>query len=184
MSRFLINDLLRRDGAVPAPFILPVSATITESHTRRHGYDETLEVFSRPLMSKAAGRYRFGKEAIAEDGRRCNFEFSGYEAMLPAWRYPDLTRHVEYVFDIVRETLEKQMRAEARLLHAWRLVRARLKEVIEGPDAEIDRIIRSVRDTGGLVSGKLKKQFPILNDEALGAQVREIVVDGLRTLDP
>ncbi|MFT4103565.1 MAG: Fic family protein, partial [Burkholderiaceae bacterium] len=40
ISRFLINDVLRRDGAVPEPFILPVSATITSSVIKRRGYDQ------------------------------------------------------------------------------------------------------------------------------------------------
>lgn len=30
IHRFIVNDVLRRDGAVPRPFILPISAVITE----------------------------------------------------------------------------------------------------------------------------------------------------------
>lgn len=179
VSRFLINDMLRRDGAVPAPFILPVSATITQSHSRRHEYDEVLEVLSRPLMQRSQGNYAFGKTVVAEDGRETNFEFSGYDMLLPAWQYPDLTRHVEYVFDIVKQTLEEQMREEAQLLRTWHRIREQIKEVVEGPDMEIDRIIRSVRDTGGQISGKLKKQFPVLEDPAIGGQISAIVLGAL-----
>jgi Fic family protein len=53
ISRFLVNDVLRRDGAVPAPFILPISATITNSSKERVGYDPALEHFSRPLMQNS-----------------------------------------------------------------------------------------------------------------------------------
>ena len=51
ISRFIINDVLRRDKAVPAPFILPVSATITSTVVNRRGYDQVLELFSRPLVA-------------------------------------------------------------------------------------------------------------------------------------
>lgn len=50
ISRFLINDVLRRDGVLPAPIILPVSATITHSTQNKAAYDRVLERFSRPLM--------------------------------------------------------------------------------------------------------------------------------------
>jgi hypothetical protein len=43
--------------------------------------------------------------------------------------------------------------------------------VIEGPDGDIDRIIRSVRENGGKVSNKLIKTFPSLADEALAAEL-------------
>jgi hypothetical protein len=54
MSRFLINDVLRRDQAIAAPFILPVSATIASTAISRRGYDRVLELFSRPLMRRYA----------------------------------------------------------------------------------------------------------------------------------
>ncbi|MBP1207287.1 DNA-binding XRE family transcriptional regulator [Duganella sp. 1411] len=48
ISRFLVNDILRRDGAVPAPFIIPISATITDNSRERAGYDRALEALSKP----------------------------------------------------------------------------------------------------------------------------------------
>ncbi|KQU73452.1 MULTISPECIES: Fic family protein [unclassified Rhizobacter] len=171
ISRFLINDTLRRDGAVAAPFILPVSSTIISSVVRRRGYDEVLELFSRPLMRKYAEAWRFGADEVADDGVRSNFRFDAYDDALPAWRYPDLTDHVEYLAEIVQSTLEQEMRKEARHLRSLRRARERVKQVIEGPDADIDRIIRSVRDNGGLVSNKLKKEFPALLQESLAVEV-------------
>jgi hypothetical protein len=171
ISRFLVNDVLRRDGAVPEPFILPVSATITSSVIKRRGYDQVLELFSLPLMRRYADAWRFGPEQLAEDGVRYNLQFDGYADALNAWRYPDLTDHVEYIADIVRVTIEQEMRKEAGYLRSLRLARERVKQVIEGPDTDIDRIIRSVRDNGGKVSNKLAKEFPALADEAIAAEL-------------
>lgn len=171
ISRFLINDVLRRDGAIPEPFILPVSATITSSVINRRGYDHVLELFSQPLMRKYAEAWRFGAEQVAEDGVHFNLRFDAYRDALPAWRYPDMTDHVEYLFDVVRVAIEQEMRKEAGYLRSLRLARERVKQVIEGPDGDIDRIIRSVRDNGGKISNKLVKEIPALADENLAAEV-------------
>ena len=171
ISRFLVNDVLRRGGAVPEPFILPVSATITSSVVKRRGYDQVLELFSLPFMRRYANAWRFGAEQLAEDGVRYNLQFDGYADALHAWRYPDLTDHVEYLADIVRVTIEQEMRKEAGTLRGLRLARERVKQVIEGPDTDIDRIIRSVRDNGGQVSNTLAKEFPALADDATAAEL-------------
>lgn len=171
ISRFLVNDVLRRDGAVPEPFILPVSATITSSVINRRGYDQVLELFSRPLMRKYAYAWKFGAEQVAEDGVHFNLQFDAYDDALPAWRYPDMTDHVEYLAEVVRITIEHEMHKEAGYLRSLRLARERVKQVIEGPDGDIDRIIRSVRENGGKVSNKLLKEIPALADDHLAAEV-------------
>ncbi len=175
ISRFLINDVLRRDHAIPAPFILPVSATITSTVVNRRGYDQVLELLSRPLMRKYAEAWRFGAEQVAEDGVHYNLQFDAYEDALPAWRYPDMTDHVEYLAQVVQSTIEQEMRNEARHLRSLRKARERVKQVIEGPDGDIDRIIRSVRESGGKVSNKLLKEFPAFADKDLAAQAVEAI---------
>jgi hypothetical protein len=50
-----------------------------------------------------------------------------------------------------------------------------VKNVIQGPDADIDRIIRSVRENGGQLSNKLKKAYPQLVDADIGAEVLAVI---------
>ena len=175
ISRFLINDMLRRDHAIPAPFILPVSATITSTVINRRGYDQVLELFSRPLMRKYAQAWRFGAEQVAQDGVHYNLRFDAYQDALPAWRYPDMTDHVEYLAQVVQPTIEQEMRKEAGYLRSLRTARERVKQVIEGPDGDIDRIIRSVRENGVKVSSKLLKEIPALVDEDLIAELVTVI---------
>ncbi len=175
ISRFLINDVLRRDGALPAPFILPVSATITSSSANRRSYDQILEIFSKPFMRKYQNLYTFGPEQIAEDGIRYNLIFSAYNDASKAWRYPDLTEHTEYMAHIVELTLDQEMRKEARYLRSARAARSEIKEVVEGPDSDIDRIIRSVLNNNGQISNKLKKDFPFLADAGISIEIVNIV---------
>eukprot|EP01133_Synstelium_polycarpum_P020967 gene20967-25175_t len=171
ISRFLVNDVLRRDGAVPAPFILPISATITNKTQQRAGYDRALETLSRPLISMYQENYHFGDEYTCPDGVRSNFHFDAYDDALPTWRYPDLTHQSEYLGDVIRLTIEVEMSKEASYLRDIERARDGVKDHLEGPNSDIDQIIRSVRDNGWKVSNKLIKTFPPLADLLLAEAV-------------
>jgi Fic family protein len=175
IHRFLINDSLQRDRAIPHGVILPVSATITSSTAFRAGYDRTLESFSRPFMQRYAGRYRFGETVTCEDGTRSNFIFDDYQDALAAWRYPDLTEHALYTARVIEHTIRTEMADEARVLLGFELAQERLKEVIEMPNQDANRIIRALKDNGWRISGKLKKEFPRLEHELTALQVVEAV---------
>jgi hypothetical protein len=178
ISRFLINDVLRRDGAVPAPIILPVSATITQSTRDRAAYDKVLERFSRPLMKHYADQYSFGKTETADDGVEFNLHFRAYDDALPAWRYPDFTAHVSYLADVIDVTLRHEMRNEARFLHANDTARRAIKNFLEAPDNDLDSIIRSVRQNGNSISNSLRKRYPLLDERPnLAAQIVNAITE-------
>lgn len=171
IHRFLINDILRRDGAVPEPYILPISATITQSPVERAHYDQILDVFSKPLMKQFSSACEFGRMKTYPDGIESDFEFVSYPTAAPTWRYPDLTSHVEYIADIIDKTIREEMTNEARILRDWDRARSAVKIVLDGPDRDIDRIIRSLRDNNGVVSNSLRKQFPVLEDSEVAGEV-------------
>ncbi|EJM34798.1 hypothetical protein PMI26_05602 [Pseudomonas sp. GM33] len=171
IHRFLINDTLIRDKAVPDGVILPVSATITSSIDFRAGYDRTLEVFSRPFMRRYAAAYGFGELVTYEDGTPSNFIFDEYKDAGFAWRYPDLTEHVLYTARVVEHTIRTEMADEARVLVIFQRAQEQLKEVLEMPDQDANRIIRSIKENGWVVSGKLKKGYPQLEDEGMAQRV-------------
>ena len=177
IHRFLINDTLIRDKAVPDGVTLPVSATIAGSIDLRARYDRTLEVFSQPFMQRYAASYRFGELTVYEDGTRSNLVFHDYDDAQFAWRYPDLTEHVLYTAQVVAHTVRSEMADEARVLVIFQRAQERLKEVLEMPDQDANRIIRALRDNGWQVSGKLKKTYPQLDD----ARRAELVVQAVRS---
>ncbi|TIC80348.1 Fic family protein [Crenobacter intestini] len=185
ISRFLINDVLRRDGQVPAPIILPISATITHSTRNRADYDRVLERFSRPLLQRYSQHYRFAESIEAEDGVVFNFHFDAYEDARPAWAYPDLTAHVAYLAQVVDQTLSLEMRDEARFLQANERSRHGIKHVLEAPDADLDVIIRSIRENNNRVSNKLLKRYPLLEkNPALAEKIAGIVQDAFSASAP
>lgn len=171
ISRFLVNDVLRRDGAVPAPFILPISSTITNSSRERVGYDHALEHFSKPLMQRYGDQACFGAARPHEDGVQSDFWFDAYDDALPVWRYPDLTFQSEYLGHVVRVTIEEEMSREAMFLRNIERAREGVKNWLEGPNTDIDRIIRAIQNSGWKVSNNLRKQFPQLNDEQLAGHI-------------
>jgi hypothetical protein len=171
IHRFLINDTLLRDKAIPDGVILPISATITSSVDFRAGYDRTLDVFSRRFMQRYAASYRFGELVTYQDGTPSNFYFDEYEDACFAWCYPDLTEHVLYISRIVQHTVHKEMADEAKVLVIFQKAQERLKDVLEMPDQDANRIIRSLKENGWQVSGKLQKQYPSLADASRAERV-------------
>ncbi|QDQ29281.1 Fic family protein [Chitinimonas arctica] len=175
VHRFLINDVLRRDNAIPAPYILPISATIMHSPADRAKYDEVLDVFSKPFMRLYGSSCGTGKVQTYPDGIESDFVFHAYGDAGPAWRYPDFTSHVEYIGDVIERTIKQEMTNEARMLQSWGRARVAVKEVLDGPNSDIDRIIRSLQENKWLASNALKKQFPMLLDKDLVQDVIEAV---------
>lgn len=166
VHRFLINDLLRRDGVVKEPMILPVSSLITRDSAERRAYDRILDTISRPLMGVLAGSYEFAAvQTTHPDGIRSNFVFNGVAKARPVWRYLDLTRHVVYLADVLVRTIREDMREESRYLQRHAEARAAIKDIVEMPDIQIDRIIRSVDANQGKLSNVLANEVPLLAAE-------------------
>lgn len=183
IHRFLINDVLIRDQAVPDGVFLPVSTSITDSIELRAGYDRTLEVFSRPFMRRYADAYRFGDVITYEDGTRSNFIFDAYDDARWAWRYPDLTEHVEYTARLVEHTIRTEMADEVRVLLTFQCAQERLKSVLELPNQDANRIIRSLKENGWRVSGKLQAEYPQLRDESIAQRVVQAVQSAFENRD-
>lgn len=176
IHRFLINDVLRRDDAVPKPFILPISATITNKAQNRALYEATLELFSKPFMSRYSDDCVFRQDMdLYDDGIKSNFVFTAYQDAMPAWRYLDLTRHVEYLANLIDDTIRLEMRNEARLLRSWDKARNAVKDIVEGPDRDIDRIIRSIQGNNGQISNKLMSEFVVLTDKTIAEDIVMVI---------
>lgn len=176
VHRFLVNDVLRRDGAVQDPMILPVSSLISSDAAERRAYDRTLDEVSRPLMSTLAATYRFAEAPTTyPDGIRSNFVFEGVDSARHAWRCLDLSPHVGYMADVVQRTVREDMLEESRYLRSHGQARAAIKEILEMPDTQIDRVIRSVQSNQGKLSGALRSELPILEEPALWSDIVKAV---------
>ena len=182
LSRFLINDILGRDGFLPAPVILPVSAVISENATRRAAYDTALEHLSRPLMATMNAVCKFGATVQHEDGVESNLHVADWHRGLATWRYADLTFQSEYLVDVIRHSIVHGLKDEAVYLRRYDIAIGSLKEIIEGRDEDYATIIRSLV-TNLKVSAKLRKTYPgVFSDEGLVKRVERAVFKAFELL--
>jgi hypothetical protein len=176
VHRFLVNDVLRRDGVVQDPMILPVSSLITSDAAERRAYDRILDVVSRPLMRTLAETYRFAEIPTPyPDGISSNFVFEGSAGARHAWRYLDLSPHVAYMADVVERTIREDMLEESRYLRSHGQARSAVKEIVEMPDAQLDRVIRSIQSNKGELSAALRREVPILEQPGLWEEIVQAV---------
>ncbi len=181
VHRFLINDVLRRDGVIPDPVILPVSAVITDDVGERRGYERVLDQMSKPLMQGVREYVTFEPVQITyPDGVVSNFAFGGAEQAKPLWRYPDLGPHLVFLSNILGRTLTEQMREESRYLRRHTRARAALKEIVEMPDQQADRVLRSIEQNRGELSNVLAKEMPVLREPGMWSDIVEAVERAFR----
>jgi Fic family protein len=181
VHRFLINDILRRDEVVKAPMILPVSSLITSDPAERHRYDQILDEVSRPLMQSLAGLYEFETtQTTYADGIRSNFVFHGENNARHTWRLLDLTNHVVYLANILDRTIREDMREESLYIRNHTQARKAIKEIVEMPDVQIDRVIRSVESNQGKLSNVLSKEIPILQEAFIWEAIVKAIENAFR----
>ena len=73
------------------------------------------------------------------------------------------------------QNIHSEMVGEVRILVTFQRSQERLKEVLEMPDQGSTRIIRSLKENGWHVSGKLKQAYPQLEKQELAERVVEAV---------
>lgn len=178
VHRFLINDVLRRDGVIPDPVILPVSAVITADTGERRAYEQVLDQVSKPLMAVIRDKLEFAKvQTTYPDGVTSNFVFEAHDVARPIWRYPDLSPHVVYMSKVIARTITEQMREESKYLRSHHRAREAIKEIVEMPDHQADRLLRSMEQNQGKLSNVLAREMPVLSQpgvwEALAAAVNQ-----------
>lgn len=172
VHRFLVNDILRRDGVIPESVILPISAVISDDAGERRAYDNVLDQVSKPLMQAVREHTNFAPvQTTYLDGVVSNFEFQGAEYARPLWCFPDLGPHLVFLAHVIRRTLTEQMRDESRHLRRHSQARAALKEVVEMPDQQADRLLRSIEQNHGVLSNVLAKEMPVLSHSGVWDEI-------------
>ncbi|MBB2199485.1 Fic family protein [Gluconacetobacter sp. 1c LMG 22058] len=176
VHRFLINDILRRDGATPDDVILPVSVAINDDPTSRRAYDEVLDKISVPLMNQIRPHISFAsKPTTYPDGMESDLVFSEDGLARPNWRYANYAPHVIYMAEVINTTIVHHMRDEAVYLRNHDNARQALKEICEMPDGLADSIIRSV--TGNdedSVGRRLRRNHSQVTDEMWASFVQAV----------
>lgn len=167
IHRFLINDILRRDAVTDPGVILPVSVAIDADATSRRNYESVLDTLSAPLMRKIGDAVSFDAHPTTyPDGVESDLHFTKNDLARPTWRYGNYAPHIQYLAQVLHETIAHHMRSEALYLRSHDTARSAMKNVVEMPDTLADAIIRSVTgNTENTVGKKLRRDYPQMTDE-------------------
>ena len=79
--------------------------------------------------------------------------------------------------DVLERTIREDMREESRVLRNHAEARSAIKAMVEMPDAQIDRVIRSVQANQGKLSNVLSTEIPVLTDPALWSAIVQAIKD-------
>ena len=176
VHRFLINDILRRDGATTEDIILPVSVAINDDPTSRREYDQVLDTISAPLMGEIRADISFSSSPQTyPDGVKSDLVFGDNDRARPTWRYGNYVPHVIYMAKVIDTTIVHHMRDEAIYLRNHDNARLAIKEICEMPDSTADRIIRSVTENQAeKVGNKLRREYPDVTDDVWDAFAKAV----------
>ena len=151
LHRWLIHHVLAAAGYNPPGLVFPVSAAILR---RLDDYRRVLESYSGPLRSFIDWR-------ATEQG---NVEVLNETA--DYYRYFDATAHAEFLYESVAQTVEEDLPGEVQFLEAFDRFAAGVKEIVEMPSRQVERLHGFLQQGGGRLSKRAREQeFAALTDK-------------------
>jgi len=154
IHRFLIHDILVRDGIVPNSTILPVSAQILANINQ---YDATLELLSKAIAQKV--RYD-----ISDSGEMTVHNAPDIETL---YRYPDLTNHTIFLAKAIQSTITKDIPEELLFLQCYDELKSNIQDIVDMPDNKVDRMIIFLHQNKGKLSSRKRKFYKELTDNEI-----------------
>jgi DNA-directed RNA polymerase subunit F len=109
-----------------------------------------------------------------------NIVFTGHDQSRPLWRYPDFGPHVIFMSNVIGRTIREQMREESKYLRSHLQAREAIKEIVEMPDQQADRLLRSLEQNKGELSNVLAKEMPILTKPEIWKAITEVVAEAMQ----
>lgn len=151
LQRYLIHHVLAEHGFTPKGIVFPVSAVILE---RIDEFRRVLESYSRP-------RLEFIQWRSTKSG---NVEV--LNETIDLYRYFDATHLAEFLYDCVRQTIEKMLPEEISYLEQYDQLKTAINEQFDMPDHLVDLLIRFLQQNKGILSQRAKgKEFQALTSQ-------------------
>src|SRR3990167_9038838 len=145
IHRFIIHYVLSKRKFTPEGVIFPVSAVMLNNSKQ---YDETLELFSKPLM-KIIGDYQLSDDGVLTVSNKTKIHY----------QYIDYTKFAEYLFGCIELTITVYFKAELDFIARYDKTKLAIQKIIDMPDLKIDRIIRCIAENNGSLGIKMRKNY-------------------------
>lgn len=153
IHRYLIHHVLAARGFNPPGVVFPVSAVILE---RIYAYRQVLEDYSFRLLPLVEW------EATGQGNVRVRNDTADF------YRFFDATPHVEFLYESVHRTIEKDLPEETRFLRQYDEFRARVETLVDMPETTLNLLFRFLRQNQGHLSGRARtKEFKKLTQEEI-----------------
>jgi len=153
IHRFLIHNILARQGFTPEGVMFPVSASMLKNPA---GYDGSLEAFSRQIMPLV--EYSLDEEGLMivhNDTDRW-------------YRYIDMTPQAEALFKFIKQTIDTELASELAFLANYDETKRAIQEIVDMPDRQIDLFIRfCLQNNGRLSERKRSGPFGSLSENEI-----------------
>lgn len=156
IHRFLIHDMLTRDGLAEQGLIIPVSAHMLQNMA---AYGTVLEDYSKSLMQ----RVRF---SISVKG---NLSIDNPDDVSPYFKYPDLTMQSEYLAKTIFSTIQEDLLDELFFLERYDELKKELQQLIDMPDKRLSDVIMYLHQNKGVFPNRRKKQFEEITESEFEA---------------
>jgi hypothetical protein len=149
IHRYLIHHVLAKKEFASMGIIFPVSASILD---RIHEYRKVLESTSLPLLD-----FIDWKETKDHNVEVLNETIDYY-------RFFDATKHAEFLYGCVKETIENIIPEEVEYLRRYDEFKQYLDDEFEMPDKSVASLIRFLEQNNGALSNRAKqKEFSLLS---------------------
>ena len=155
IHRYLIHHILTRMGYTKRGMIFPVSAAILN---RIDEYQSILASYSSQRIELVEW------EPTADHNVRI------LNDTIDLYRYFDLTKQVEFLYECVEETIEKIIPAELDYLEKYDRMTKYINNYLSLPDTKVDLLIKLLNQNKGRLSkNKRQNEFDDITDEELSA---------------
>ena len=153
IHRYLIHHLLSMQNFTPQGIIFPVSAAILE---RIDDYRKVLEEYSHPVLDFIEW------EKTADNNVKVLNETSDY------YRYFDVTKQAEFLFDCVNKTIETIIPQEVSYLKEYDEFKSWLDDKFEMPDKLVSLLVRFLEQNNGVLSNRSRtNEFAMLTTDEI-----------------
>jgi hypothetical protein len=155
IHRWLFHHILGMAEYNPPGVVFPISATI---FARIDEYRKVLESYSQPLME-------FIDWQPTKEG---NVEILNDTA--DYYRFFDATRHAEFLYECVQQTVEHDLPEEVAYLEAYDTFSRQVLQIVDMPNRTVDLLNRFLCQNKHQLSKRAKtKEFALLSEEEVAA---------------
>ena len=153
IHRFLIHHILAKTGFANPNLIFPISAAILDDIS---SYEKVLEAHSSPRLELIVW------ESTVDHNTNILNE------TIDLYRYFDITKEAEFLFDCIKETIVRIIPSELDYLKKYDKLNGRINNVISMENTRVDLLIKMIhKNEGKLSKRKYDKFFSDIDEDKI-----------------